>query len=49
MRLPGQHLPGGLREAELALELRAQMIEGTAWAPQVRPQPMPSSGQQKTY
>ena len=43
VRLPGQHLPGGLRDAELALELRAQMMDATAWSPQVRPQALPSS------
>ena len=43
VRLPGQHLPGRLQDAELVLELRAQMIDATAWAPQVRPQALPSS------
>lgn len=35
VRLPGQHLPGGLQGAELALELRAEMTDATAWADQV--------------
>lgn len=37
MRLHAQRLPGGLQDAELALELRAQLIDTTPWAPQVSP------------
>lgn len=38
MRLHAQRLPGGLQDAELALEIRATLIDATPWATQVLPQ-----------
>ena len=35
VRLHARRLPAGLKDAELALELRAQLIDATLWAPQV--------------
>ncbi len=34
-RLHAQRMPGGLQDAELALEIRASLIDATPWAPQV--------------
>ena len=34
-RLHAQRMPGGLQDAELALEIRASLLDATPWAPQV--------------
>ena len=34
-RLHAQRMPAGLQDAELALEIRASLIDATPWAPQV--------------
>ena len=34
-RLHAQRMPGGLQDAELALEIRASLLDATLWAPQV--------------
>ena len=42
VRLHPQRVPGGLQESELALELRAQLLSATPWAPEVAPPHLPS-------
>ena len=34
-RLHAQRMPGGLQDAELALEIRASLLDAAPWAPQV--------------
>ena len=34
-RLHAQRMPGGLQDDELALEIRASLLDATPWAPQV--------------
>ena len=35
VRLHPQRVPGGLQDSELALEMRAQLVTATPWAPEV--------------